>query len=306
LKLGRVRVRIIGIHTEDVDTLPTNELPWAFPASPIESASMNGIGQSPIGVVEGTWIIGFTRDGDLYNDLIYFGTLGGISGTSGLGGFQDQDGRYPIPRFVGEPDTNRLARNTEAVYPEYDDEGNIVSPVYDTQGDEIEMQYDADGKIIELDKDGRPAKPTLITRKRAHTVDDIWSSLNIYDEPETPYDADYPYNHVKETESGHVIELDDTTDKERIHVFHRAGTFYEIHPTGLKVTKNVNDNFSLTIENDHVYVRGNRLVTVEGNEEVYVVGNQDVRIRMSELTATRRSGSTETLNFMWMEICQPR
>ena len=39
---------------------------------------------------------------------------------------------------------------------------------------------------------------------------------------------EYPHNHVTETESGHVIEVDDTKGKERIHVFHKSGTFIEI------------------------------------------------------------------------------
>ena len=37
-------------------------------------------------------------------------------------------------------------------------------------------------------------------------------------EPKRSYvDPIYPFNHVHETESGHVLELDDTPDKERIH-----------------------------------------------------------------------------------------
>ena len=28
-KLGRVRVRILGLHTEEKDKIPTSDLPWA-------------------------------------------------------------------------------------------------------------------------------------------------------------------------------------------------------------------------------------------------------------------------------------
>ena len=31
LKLGRVRVRCLGYHTDDRNVLPTEDLPWAFP-----------------------------------------------------------------------------------------------------------------------------------------------------------------------------------------------------------------------------------------------------------------------------------
>ena len=34
-KLGRVRVRCLGYHTENLDKLPTDDLPWAHPMNPI-------------------------------------------------------------------------------------------------------------------------------------------------------------------------------------------------------------------------------------------------------------------------------
>ena len=51
MKLGRVRVRVLGIHTDDKTQIKTEDLPWAFPMQPITSAAMNGIGQTPIGPV---------------------------------------------------------------------------------------------------------------------------------------------------------------------------------------------------------------------------------------------------------------
>ena len=61
--LGRVRVRCLGYHTEDLIKLPTKDLPWAHPMNPITSATVSGIGQTPLGVVEGTWVVGFFTDG---------------------------------------------------------------------------------------------------------------------------------------------------------------------------------------------------------------------------------------------------
>ena len=64
LKLGRCQVRIVGVHTHDKTILPTEELPWAFPMQPITSAAISGIGSSPVGVVEGTWVVVMFRDED--------------------------------------------------------------------------------------------------------------------------------------------------------------------------------------------------------------------------------------------------
>ena len=55
-----------------------------------------------------------------------------------------------------------------------------------------------------------------------------------WSQPEIPYNATYPYNHVFESESGHIREYDDTADNTRIHERHQSGTSYEIDHQGIK------------------------------------------------------------------------
>ena len=55
--LGRLRVRCLGYHTEDLIKLPTSDLPWAHVMNPITSATVSGLGQSPLGAVEGSWVV---------------------------------------------------------------------------------------------------------------------------------------------------------------------------------------------------------------------------------------------------------
>ena len=81
LYLGRCKIRIVGWHTEDKSDMPTESLPWAYPLQPITSAAQTGVGISPTGPVEGTWVIGFFRDGEEGQDPVFFGTLGGIPET---------------------------------------------------------------------------------------------------------------------------------------------------------------------------------------------------------------------------------
>ncbi len=78
LKLGRVRVRCLGYHTEDLTKLPTADLPWAHPMNPITSATVSGVGQTPLGSVEGTWVIGFFHDGADCQQPIIIGPLPGV------------------------------------------------------------------------------------------------------------------------------------------------------------------------------------------------------------------------------------
>lgn len=74
-KMGRCRVRIYGYHTESKTLLPTEDLPWATPIQPITSAAISGIGSSPLGPVDGTWVIGFFLDGEDMQQPAIFGTI---------------------------------------------------------------------------------------------------------------------------------------------------------------------------------------------------------------------------------------
>jgi len=111
IKLGRVRVRIYGWHTDEKDLVPTNTLPWSQVIQQSTSAAMGDIGHTPTGILEGTWVVGFFLDGDKAQQPIVMGTLSGIpqelADTSV--GFNDPNGVYP--QRTDEPDVNRLARN---------------------------------------------------------------------------------------------------------------------------------------------------------------------------------------------------
>ena len=86
LYLGRCRVRILGWHTDNKAEMPTESLPWCYPVQPIISAAQTGVGISPTGPVEGTWVVGFFRDGEDAQEPVFFGTLGGIpEAQAGIG-----------------------------------------------------------------------------------------------------------------------------------------------------------------------------------------------------------------------------
>lgn len=76
--LGRLRVRVFGYHTDDKTKLPTSALPWALCVQPATSAASGGIGFSPTGPIEGTWVIGFWRDPDFMQEPMILGTLPGV------------------------------------------------------------------------------------------------------------------------------------------------------------------------------------------------------------------------------------
>lgn len=91
------------------------------------------------------------------------------------------------------------------------------------------------------------------------------------DERETKYAAQYPYNKTITTESGHILELDDTPKAERIHVYHKTGSYVEIFPDGSIVTKSVKDSVSVTVNDHSIGVsKGTlQLVATEGKIQIY-------------------------------------
>ena len=185
-KLGRVRVRCLGYHSENISDLPTSDLPWAHPMNPVTSATVSGLGQTPLGMVEGTWVVGFFQDADEAQQPIIIGTLPGVPSslpTKGAGkGFQDRlNANYP--KYT-ETDVNRLAVN---------DTDNPHPSLTIRQADRTTSIGRADFNPIDVGRANAPAARSL--------PGDDGTNFN---EPETTYKTQYPYNHVYESEAGHI------------------------------------------------------------------------------------------------------
>lgn len=84
-------------------------------------------------------------------------------------------------------------------------------------------------------------------------------------EPATPAAPVYPHNHVIETDKLNIIELDDTPGAERVHIFHKSGTFYEVHPDGTLVIRSVADAYEACIKNKTIYAAGDVTIQAVGN-----------------------------------------
>ena len=246
-KLGRVRVRCLGYHTEIHEDLKTADLPWAHPMNPITSATISGIGQTPLGPVEGTWVVGFFSDADEAQQPIIMGTLPGVPTSlptkDGSKGFQDRlNGNYP--KYTDEPDVNRLAVNDE----------------------------DNPHPTLTLRKADRDLAVGVANTDATTVVDDVVDADDgtFWNEPETPYAAQYPYNHVMETEGGHLREYDDTVGAKRIHERHSSGSGYEIFDDGTKVTRVKKDNYEIVSADEYCHIQGTARQTIDKGLRVKV------------------------------------
>lgn len=237
LKLGRSRVRCIGWHNENKSTLPTEMLPWAQPAFPINNGNTYS-------VKEGDMVFGFFLDGENAQEPVLLGVFPNIplsTANINLGFFdprtqsqlsdapkKPEDGETPYPRKLDEPSTSRLARN----------DADFPSHINESKAD-----------------------------KRLNKV-----------EPASYYDAKYPYNNVYESESGHALEFDDTRGKERIHLYHRSGSYVEFGPNGDRAERIEKNKFTVIVGDEEVYVQGDVRVYVDGNVTMEVGGNADIKV----------------------------
>ena len=92
-KLGRVRVRCVGYHTDNKVKIPTEDLPWAWVMQNVHTPAMSGWGDTPGFMVEGTWVVGFFRDAETLQEPIVIGTLPGVPNQAGNPNFGFHDPR---------------------------------------------------------------------------------------------------------------------------------------------------------------------------------------------------------------------
>lgn len=502
LYLGRCQVRVVGLHSENKTELPTELLPWAYPMQPITSGAMNGIGLTPLGPVEGTWVVIFFRDQDNQQPIM-MGTIGGVpqdkeidsnylnDGNDYListdGGFSEQatgqeelnpgsgstkpdatEGKQVPEQTIGpltddeiqkykdvvarlettsEPGgvidfsitgvvglqnygvvnaqgrvgkyqltaaalsslgyVNRvLNANGESVAPSNlklsdpaiwtgkagavdapsfltsvelqenameewtrynyvelkrlgvvddttdhkvilgylhashpegaqralalksgqdidDGYGNTTTDLYkngysaidgeqpktlpqnvpagaeattvplgDTKADGTPSDgTKTDGAVVFGYKDPNSKYPlkeylnepdtnrlarndkinkTVVGLKDATRTTKVPTAITsaTWDQPESPYNSRYPFNHVYQSESGHIQEFDDTPENERIHLYHKKGTFIEWDANGTQVNKIVGDGYQIIDRNGYIYIKGAHNLTVDGTTNV--------------------------------------
>ena len=99
-----------------------------------------------------------------------------------------------------------------------------------------------------------------------------------WDQPQSAYAAEYPYNHVRETESGHVIELDDTPGAERLHVYHKSGTSTEIDSVGNRVNVIKGSDYTIVDKNGYISIQGKANVSISGSCNIFVGADANIDV----------------------------
>lgn len=504
-QLGRCKVRIFGYHTEDINVLPTEDLPWAMPMQPITSAAISGKGSTPIGPIEGTWVVGWFLDGSDMQQPLMVGTLAGknkinsysakinsdsneksgvtrdvfgnvVRGTTGVANNLNYDttssisyissnlpplkpeqiklvmdaisglesssiangpivteplstqqlkerkdksqfyGAYNRFGYIGKyqfgyaalkqlgyvtaisnDDLNNkevwtgkdglkskedFFKNPEIQesimfqYMKYNYELLLKKGVITTEDDPTHVAgilatahnggvgratdfnstdgnskkrgdyYTAANRILggegavpntssdvnyrQTNLSGNNNNPTDISSRELNNQEllnrkgfvdpnrvyptneysgapdtnklargdknhpsidkkelsrvtnvDLANSNRTWSQPSIPYGAAYPYNQVYETEAGHIFEFDSSPGRERINLYHKSGTYFEIDVNGTIIKRNVGNNYEITDKNGFLYVKGAYVLTVDGVTKILVKNNADIEVNGS-------------------------
>lgn len=120
-KLGRCRVRVAGIHTDNITELPTEDLPWAEVVQNVSSAALSGIGETPR-LLAGSWVVVSFIDNNFQKPII-FGSIAGIPGSSTNKSLSDESyieevvaNTPPISPPNPTPSTNQQSAVIESPY----------------------------------------------------------------------------------------------------------------------------------------------------------------------------------------------
>jgi len=277
LKLGRLKVRCVAWDSQSKMELPTDFLPWAQVVTPLNKTPR-----------EGDMVLGFFADGVDAQQRIVFGYFPGIP----LNPANPQNA-FSDPRTKTELKTAPKTPKEKT----YNTDGTGIKIVERDQAEAYPKNLDepTTSRIARNDKD--TITKTFIQERKDNVVKDIPTANSNFKwaEPETPYNTVYPYNDVLETESGHILEFDDTPEAERIHLAHRNGSFQEWFPNGDKVEKVTRDNYQIIMGDDSVYIMGSCNVTIQGDAQVYVKQNALLKIDGNVQVAVG-GNYTETVN----------
>ena len=119
--------------------------------------------------------------------------------------------------------------------------------------------------VVGFFRDGPSAQDAIILGSIASSTD---GTIDIPEEAQ----LNPPTNKVHKTEAGHLIEVDNTSDAERIHIKHTSGTYILMHPNG-DIEHNNKNHTKITTGDDTVTITGNSNVTIDGDCNLTVGGN---------------------------------
>ncbi len=99
-----------------------------------------------------------------------------------------------------------------------------------------------------------------------------------WEQPVSSFKGEYPYNKVNQTESGHIIEIDDTPGAERLHIYHKSGTFIEIDSNGSIIKRAMGSSYEIIDRNGKIAINGKADISVNGACNIFVGNDANIEV----------------------------
>lgn len=261
-RLCRCQVRVLGVHDElkikdDINGIPTEELPWAHPCYGLFQGSISG---------NGTWMV--PLQGSYV--FVFF-----------------ENGNWMQPRyFLSAPGKPELPPNgeigfndPEEVWPDHEGAYSFGEPWLDEVDPHRLMKKD------KLDF------TSLMMVKLPNLRDGVPIAIGgDWIEHPPMYQAKYPYNNVFHSYKGTYVEMDNTDENVRFHLYHPSNSYIEIGNEGQMTIRNnekrwdivMSMRFEETVEDFHRYTGGNRSSKVEMSEYEEIMMNSYRKIHIND------------------------
>ena len=186
LLLGQVRVRIIGVHSDDTSLVPTESLPWA------QVLKQPSAYDALVCPKVGEWVFGFFQDGEYAQIPVVIGTFTGIESEQSRTIYETytvkSGGENAVPRpstsaagvtvtdvvKVGEPTTPKTARNSI--------EGTIVAVTNSIRSVKCDLRPEVDKAISYL-----KGQFNLILEKLREAIRAILAAIGLYPDGASSY-----------------------------------------------------------------------------------------------------------------------
>lgn len=303
LELGRAQIRIFGIHNDDATELSNDDLPWSLISIPTTFHGVPGTSGNPA-VLPGAIVYGAFMDGTAQQMYLAMGIVPGQQAIRLPGAF----GTYTNSKFEKPKVAKPVLDSTSADYKAKDkivadivtklsngeSVSSLISKIFEfispamtgNESDDYNVDLTKNTKesrfgepdVSSLSRNSDSTSRTKVMQAKKEQVTVESADGKSWTEPKTAFAPQYPFNKVEETVSGHTIEKDDTPGAERLSVFHRVGTFIEIHPDGTLVYKNPANNYHIIAKDENISIGGNCNITVSGNVNLYVIGNVEEKV----------------------------
>ena len=247
LRLGRVRVRIMGVHTEEqageLNKVPWEELQWSQPVTGIFEGSVSGSGAFTV-PVQGSHVMLFFENGNMMQPR-HFGTVPGFpidaakySQLEKQDGYVDPAGWYPLDDHLVEQDWHRLNR------------------------------------VDKLGETYLAIKEEFLDLAVPYAFGGIW------DEQPPMYAAEYPENNVFATHDDFkeniVVELDSTFGKERFAWWHPSRSYMEVNFEGRMTFRNTYHRWDICDGIVHTHYKVHHFKTVS-DSMVFLIEKDEFR-----------------------------